>query len=40
MLDLNLCSVIDLGQVRHLLSLHLEIPKPGLDWHPLAAAYV
>ena len=31
MLDLNLCSVIYLGQVIHLLSLHLKVPKPGKD---------
>ena len=37
MLDLK-CSVIYLAQVRHLLSLHLKILKPGVDGLPLAAA--
>ena len=35
MLDSNLCSVIYLGQVRHLSSLRLKIPKSGeglLPW--------
>ena len=35
MFDSNLCSVIYLGQVRHLLSLRLKIPKSGeglLPW--------
>ena len=31
MLDLNLCSVRHLGQVRQLLSLHLKIQTPGVD---------
>ena len=37
MLDLK-CLVIYLAQVRHLLSLHLKILKPGVDGLPLAAA--
>ena len=28
-LSLNLCPMIYLGQGRHLLPLHLKIPKPG-----------
>ena len=37
---LKFSSVIYLGQVSHLLSLHLKIQKPGVDWLSLAAAYI
>ena len=37
---LDLCSVIHLAQVRHLLFLHLKIPKPGVDLLPLTATHV
>ena len=40
MLHLNLCSVIYLGQVKHLSSLHLKIPKPGKDRLSLVVAHV
>ena len=37
---LDLCSVIHLAQVRHLFSLHLKIPKRGVDWLPLTATNI
>ena len=40
MLHLNLFLVIYLGQVKHLSSLHLKIPKPGKDRLLLAVAHV
>ena len=40
MVDLNLCSVIYFGHVRHHLSLHLKIPKPGEDRLPLVGAHL
>ena len=40
MLGLTLCSLIYLGLLRHLLSLHLRIAKPGKDYLPLAASHV
>ena len=40
MVDLNLCSVIYFGHVRHHLSLHLKIPKPREDRLPLVGAHL
>ena len=40
MLDLSLPSTIYLEQLRHLICLHLKIPKPGKDRLSLVAAHV